>query len=118
MVSERSHTDAPTAVKDNNKTTAASKLGKAKLVFIHENNNGNTKLAKNGLKSNNTLGVNILEGKEGWFYGWADKYDAGMINPIHLQKKMNQGAHTHSGVTTIFLNSPKPNTMGDQKQDS
>ena len=40
-----------------------------------------------------------------------------MITPIHLQKRMNRGAHTRSWVTTTSLNSPKPNTTGDQKQD-
>ena len=74
-VSETSNTDAPTVVEDNDKTTAANKLGKSKPVVVHENNNGNIKLANTGLNSNNTLGAHIVEEKEGWFYGWADKYD-------------------------------------------
>ena len=41
----------------------------------------------------------------------------GMIDPIHLQKDLNRGAHTRSRVTTAFLNSPKPNTTGNQKKN-
>ena len=63
------NTNAPTMVEGSNKTTAASKLGKAKPVVVHENNHGNTKLADTGLKSNNILGAHIVEEKEGWFYG-------------------------------------------------
>ena len=37
--------DAPTVVGGNNETTAVSKLGKAKPVVVHENINGNMKLA-------------------------------------------------------------------------
>ena len=68
-------TDAPTVVEGNSETTLAGKLGKAKSVVVYENNNGNMKLADTGLKSNNTLGAHIVEEMEGWFYGWADKYD-------------------------------------------
>ena len=75
LVLKTSHTDAPTIVEDNNKTTAVSKLGKVKPVIVNENNNGPMKLADTGLKSNNTLGVHIMEEKEGRFCGWADKYD-------------------------------------------
>ena len=39
MVLETSHMDAPTMVKDNNKTTTVNKLGKAKPVVVHENYN-------------------------------------------------------------------------------
>ena len=39
----------------------------------------------------------------------------GTINTIHLLKKMNPEAHIRSRVTTAFLNSPRPNTMGNQK---
>ena len=42
----------------------------------------------------------------------------GMITPIQLQKRMNRVANTRSQMTTVFLNSPKQNIMGDQKQDS
>ena len=75
MVSVTINTDAPTVVEDNNKTTEASRLGKAKPVVVYKNSNGNTKLANTGLKSNNTLGAHIVEEKEEWFYGQADKYD-------------------------------------------
>ena len=57
-----------TVVESSNKATPASKLGKAKPVVVYENNHGNTKLAKPGLKSNNILGAHIVEEKEGWFY--------------------------------------------------
>ena len=74
MILETSHIDAPTVVKDNNETTAMSKLGKAKPVVVHENDNGTMKLADTELKSNNTLGAHIVEKKEGQFYKWADRY--------------------------------------------
>ena len=65
MVLKTSQTDAPTVVKDNNKTTMVSKFGKAKPVVVHENNNGTMKLANTGLKFNNTLGAHIVNEKEG-----------------------------------------------------
>ena len=64
MVSETSHMDAPTMVEDDNETTTVSKLGKAKPVIVHENNNGAMKFSDTGLKSNNTLGAHIVEEKE------------------------------------------------------
>ena len=67
--------DAPTVVENNHKTTAVSRLGKTKPVVVHENKNGAIKLTDTGLKFNNTLGSNILEEKERWFYEWADNYD-------------------------------------------
>ena len=75
MVSETSHMDAPTVVEDNDKKTTVSKLRKSKPVFVHENNNGAMKLADTGLKSNNILGVHIVEEEEIWFYEWTDNYD-------------------------------------------
>ena len=116
IVSETSHMDTSTVVKDNNKMTAVSKLGKTKLVVVHENNNGAMKLADTGLKSNNTLSAHIVEEKEGWFYEQADNYD--VITLIHLRKRMDRGAHTRSQMTTAFLNSPRPNTTRNRKQES
>ena len=105
-------------VESCNEVTAASIFGKAKPVAVHENNNGNTKLTNTGLKSNITLGAHILDEKEGWFMDGLTSMMGGMITPIHLQTRMNWGAHTRSRVTTAFLNSPKPNTTEDQKEDS
>ena len=68
MVSETSHMDASIVVKDNNETTTVSKLGKAKPIVVHENNNGAMKLTDTGLKFNNTLVAHILEEKERWLY--------------------------------------------------
>ena len=59
------NTNVPTVVESDNKATAASKLGQAKPVVVHKNNHGNTKLTDTGLKSNNILGVHIVEEKEG-----------------------------------------------------
>ena len=53
--------DAPTVIEGIIKATAARKLGKAKLVVVHENNRGNTKLTDTELESNNTLGAHIVE---------------------------------------------------------
>ena len=118
MISETSNMNTSTVVKDNNKKTAASKLTKAKPVVAHESNNGNMKLADTGLKSNNTLGSHIVEEKEGWFYGWADKYDAWNGSSYTPTKENEPGiSHTFTGDNSI-LNSPKPNTIADQKQDS
>ena len=50
-------TNVPTMVDSSNKATTACKLGKAKLVVVHENNHNNTKLANTELKSNNILGA-------------------------------------------------------------
>ena len=43
------NTDAHTVIKDINEATAASKLGKTKPIFIHENNHGNTKVTNTKL---------------------------------------------------------------------
>ena len=59
----------PTMVEDNNKKTTVNKLGKAKPVVVHENNNGAMKLTDTGLKSDNILGAHIVKEEEGWFYG-------------------------------------------------
>ena len=69
------NTNDPTMVKGNNEATVANKLGKAKLVFEHKNNHGNTKLTNTELKFNSIIGAHIMEEKEGWFYGWVDTYD-------------------------------------------
>ena len=118
MISERSNTDAPTLVEYNNKTTAASKLGKTKPVVVHENNNGNTKFVDTGLNPTAPLVPTLWKKREDGFMDRLISMMCRMIIPIHLQKRMNRGSHTRSQVTTAFLNSPKPNTTGDQKQDS
>ena len=59
------NTIVPTMVDSSNKVTAASKLGKTKPIIVHKNNHGNTKLTNTELKSNNILGTNIAEEKEG-----------------------------------------------------
>ena len=114
-VSEKNNTDTPTVVEDNNETTTVSKLGKTKTVVVHENKNGAMKLANTRLKSNNTLGAHIVEEKEGWFYEWADKYDV-WNDYSYAPTKENEpgGSHTFTGDNS-FLNSPKPNTTGDQR---
>ena len=91
----------------------ANKFGKTKPVVVHENNHGNTKLADTKLKLNNNLGVNIVEEKEGWFYGWADTYDEWNNYYYTPTEENNRRAHTRSQVTTAFLNSPKPSTTGE-----
>ena len=103
MVLETSNTNTPTVAKDNNKTTAASKLGKAKAVVVYENNNGNMKIAETELKSNNILGAHIIEEKEGWFYGWADNYDM-WNNLSYTPTKENESgsSHTFTGDNRIF----------------
>ena len=59
--------DAPTVIESINKTTMACKLGKAKPTVVHKNNHSNTKLTNTKLKSNNTLGADIMEKKEDGF---------------------------------------------------
>ena len=103
MVSETSNTDTPTVVKDNNKKTAANKLGKAKPVIVHVNNNSNMKLANTGLKSSNTLGAHIVEEKEEWFYGWADKYDVWNDYSYSPTEENEAGSsHTFTGDNSIL----------------
>ena len=103
MVSETSHTDAPTVIKDNNKATTASKQGKATTIVVHENNNSTMKLADTGLKSNNTIGANIVEEKEGWFFEWADKYDVWNGYSCTPTKENEPGSsHTYTGDNSIL----------------
>ena len=80
-----------------------SKLGKAKPVVVHENNNGAMKLAEAGMEPNNTLGAHIMEEKEGWFYGWADKYDV-WNDYSHTSTNENEpsSSHTFTGNNSIF----------------
>ena len=87
--------NAPTVVKGNNEATAVSKFGKAKPLVVHENNNGTMKLANTRLKSNNTLGAHIVEEKEGWFYGWAEKYDV-WNNYSYAPTKENAPGSSHT----------------------
>ena len=56
------------------------------------------KLANTGLKSNNTLGVHIVEEKKGWLYEWADKYDV-WNDYSYTPTKENELGSTH-----IFAN--------------
>ena len=103
IVSETSHMDVPTVVNNNNKTTAASKLGKAKPVIVHENNNGTMKLADTRLESNNILSTHIMEEKEGWFYEWTDNYDV-WNNYSYIPTKENEpgSSHTCTGDNNMF----------------
>ena len=103
MFLETSHMDAPTVVKDNNETTAVSKLGKANPVVVHKNNNGAMKLADTRLKSNNTLGAHIVDEKEGSFYKWADNYDVWNGYSYAPTKENEPGtSHIFMGDNSIF----------------
>ena len=97
------NTNTVTVVKNNNKTTTVSKSGKAKPIAVHENKIGAMKLADTGLKSNNTLGAHIVEEKEGWFYGTADKYDV-WNNHSNTSTNENEpsSSHTFTGINSIF----------------
>ena len=79
------------------------KSGKDEPVIVHENNNGAMKLAETGMKSNNTLGAHIVEEKEGWFYGWADKYDV-WNDYSHTSMNENEPSslHTFTGKNSTF----------------
>ena len=69
----------------------------------NENNHDNTNLAKNVLKSNNTLGAHIVEEKEGWFYGWANTHDK-WNNYYHIPTEENEprSSHTFMGNNSIY----------------
>ena len=53
------------------------------------------KLAEAGKESNYTLGAHIVKEKEGWFYGWADKYDV-WNNYSHTSKNENDPSNSHT----------------------
>ena len=98
------NTNTATVVKNNDKTNTSSKLKKAKPVVVHENNNGSMKLAEAGMESNNTLGAHIMEEKEGWFYGQADKYDVwNDYSHTSTNEKEPSSSHT-STKKTAYLN--------------
>ena len=85
----------------------------------NKNSHDNTTRADNGLKSNNTIGAQIVEEKEGWFYEWADMYDK-WNNYYHTPTEKNEqgSSHTFTGDNNIFLlNSPKSSTTGSGKQN-
>ena len=69
------------------------------------NDNINIKLADTGLESNNTLGANIVKEKEGWFYGWADKYDV-WNNYSYTPTKENEprSSHMFTDDNSIIIN--------------
>ena len=104
------NTNIPTVVKSCNKTTVVSKLGKAKPDAVYENNHDNTNLADTGLKSNNILFPTSWKKRKDGFIDWLTHIMNGTITTIFLGKRMNQRAHTHLRVTTVFLNSPRPST--------
>ena len=65
----------------------------------------------------NTLGAHIVEEKEGWFYGWADKYDV-WNDYSHTPTDGNEpgSSHTFTGNNSTFrLTKTKHN--GSQKQE-
>ena len=97
------NTNVPTVAESGNEVTVASKLGKAKPVVVHENNNSYTKLADTELKSNNILGAHIVEEKEGWFCGWADIYNE-WNNYYHTPTEENEPGSSHKfmGDNSIF----------------
>ena len=104
LVSETSHMDNLTVVKDNNKTTAVSKLEKWKPIVAYENNNGAMKLADTGLNSNNILDAHIVEENEGWFYKLADKYDVWNDYSYTLTEENKLGSsHTFTSDNSIFI---------------
>ena len=111
------NTNVPSVVKSSDKATPASKLGKAKPVAVHKNNHGNKNLANTGLKSNHILGAHIVEENEGWFYGWADKYDV-WNNLSHISTNENKpsSSYTFTGNNSIFkLNKTKLNEKSKTK---
>ena len=88
------NTNDPTVMEGINKATAASKLGKGKSILVHENNHSNTKLTNIELESNNILGAQILEEKEGWFNEWADTYDE-WSNYYYTPREENESRSSH-----------------------
>ena len=92
-----------TGVNNNDKTTTSNKAKKAKHIIVHENNNSAMNLAETRMESNNTLGAHIVEEKEGWFYGWADKYDV-WNDYFHTSTDENEpgSSHTFTGNNSIF----------------
>ena len=90
-----------TVVESGNEATVASKFWKDKPVVVHENNDGNTKLADTELKSNNILGAHIMEEKEGWVYGWTGTYDE-WDNYYHTPTEENEPGSLFMGDDSIF----------------
>ena len=89
-------------VKDNNETTAVSKLERGKPVVVYENNNSAMILADTGLKPNITLGAQIVK-KEGWFYKCTDKDDVWNDYSYIPTKENGPGSsHTFTGDNSIF----------------
>ena len=69
----------------------------------NDHSHDNTTLANNGLKTNNTIGANIVEEKEEWFNEWVDTYDE-WNNYYHTPTKENEpgSLHTFTGDNNIF----------------
>ena len=112
--------DDPTVIEGIIEATVAVKLGKAKPVVVHEYNYGNTKLTNTELESNNTLGANIMEEKEGRFYEWADTYDE-WNNYYYTPTEENESgsSHTFTGDDSIFkLTKTKHNEKSKTRLDS
>ena len=110
------NTNTTTVVNNDNKTTTSNKMKKAEPIIVHEINN-DTMLAEAKMESNHTLGAHIVEENEGWFYGWADKYDV-WNNYFHISTNKNgpSSSHMFTRNNSIFkLNKTKHNAKSKTK---
>ena len=87
MLPKSSYSEAPTIVKDSNKTTDGNVIGYLKSTTVVENNNDSMERANTVLKPNIIFGAHILEEKEEWFYRWADNYDVWNNDFLHTYKR-------------------------------
>ena len=64
MLPKSSCLQAPTIVKDDNKTTNRNEIGDLDPTAVDNNNNNSVERANTVLKTNNILGAYVMEEKE------------------------------------------------------
>ena len=75
MLPKSSRLQAPTIVKDNNKTTNRNKIGDLDPTAVDNKDNDSVERANTVLKTNNILDAHVIEEKEEWLYQCAINYD-------------------------------------------
>ena len=64
MLPKSSYLEAPTIIKNNNKTTDENEMGDLKPTAVDENNNSSVEHANTVLEIDNILGTHVLEEKK------------------------------------------------------
>ena len=88
MLSKSSRLQAPTIIRDNNKTININKIEDLDPTAVDDNDNNSVEHANTVLKTNNILGTHVMEEKEEWLYQCPNNYMMyGIVTPTYLRKE-------------------------------